>query len=479
MSNYKKLPEDEIIKLYTIEHFSAMDIAKKYGVSNCTISKRLKKYGIVLQTTKQTRNPNSAHKKVFDKDSIQIIIRLYTIDRLSSVEIGKRFNVSFTKIIKVLRENNVPIYDSRGSKKDAKSTIKPHETQGYITNLCHGNGDVTCPSCGKTRTINIKRSIVQYTIKNKGKCNSCICKEHKIILDVDTLKKLYLKDQYTVADIAKQLNVSSHTVAHNLIYNGITVKTKGEAHSIKCKNKIRNKGTIPHPVEGDIRNGKEIGMRNAYFIYARCGKCHKGKWIEPRRYNDKYVCKDCYGDKILDNRGTLEYPIVGDFQRGCDVGKNGTSLYKFVECPDCKGTRWINSQRTGDKPICRCRKCSSRINGLQHRGINSKLWLGGCSLKDYPTEFNPKLKKIIRERDGFICQLCGKKENGVTLVVHHIDYNKKNIHPNNLISLCNPRICGCHMKTNFNRKYWTEYFTNVLKTRGLYITTKNQFILPL
>ena len=40
------------------------------------------------------------------------------------------------------------------------------------------------------------------------------------------------------------------------------------------------------------------------------------------------------------------------------------------------------------------------------------------------------------------------------LYVHHIDYDKKNLDMNNLISLCN----SCHTKTNYNREYWINYF---------------------
>jgi len=37
---------------------------------------------------------------------------------------------------------------------------------------------------------------------------------------------------------------------------------------------------------------------------------------------------------------------------------------------------------------------------------------------------------------------------------HHIDFNKKNNNPNNLISLCR----SCHGQTNFNRDNWINYF---------------------
>jgi len=35
-----------------------------------------------------------------------------------------------------------------------------------------------------------------------------------------------------------------------------------------------------------------------------------------------------------------------------------------------------------------------------------------------------------------------------------IDYDKLNIKPKNLISLCH----SCHMKTNYNREYWRQRF---------------------
>lgn len=56
----------------------------------------------------------------------------------------------------------------------------------------------------------------------------------------------------------------------------------------------------------------------------------------------------------------------------------------------------------------------------------------------------------VRKRDNYICQLCGKYGNAV----HHIDYNKLNCNPNNLITLCR----SCHTKTNHNRDYWIKYF---------------------
>lgn len=83
-------------------------------------------------------------------------------------------------------------------------------------------------------------------------------------------------------------------------------------------------------------------------------------------------------------------------------------------------------------------------------------WQGGKSFEKYTIQFNKELKELIRQRDGYQCQMCGMPEceNMRKLHTHHIDYDKKNCLPSNLISLCT----SCHMKTNYNRKYWMEYF---------------------
>ena len=100
------------------------------------------------------------------------------------------------------------------------------------------------------------------------------------------------------------------------------------------------------------------------------------------------------------------------------------------------------------------KKCRS------HTGSLSSGWKGGKSFEKYTLNWTDTLKKSIRERDKYICQLCGKiqieeLENiEKKLAVHHKNYDKKNCDPNNLITLCHK----CHNKTNHNRNYWLNYF---------------------
>ena len=81
-------------------------------------------------------------------------------------------------------------------------------------------------------------------------------------------------------------------------------------------------------------------------------------------------------------------------------------------------------------------------------------WKSGISYEPYGFEFNEELKKLIRKRDNSKCQICGKYGKDV----HHIDYNKKNNDPKNLITLCHK----CHSKTGHNRKIWLHYFKEML-----------------
>ena len=96
-----------------------------------------------------------------------------------------------------------------------------------------------------------------------------------------------------------------------------------------------------------------------------------------------------------------------------------------------------------------------------HKREKCVFWKGGISFKPYGLEFNNNLKEVIRSRDKRKCFICEITElgNKEKLSVHHIDYDKKNNDPKNLISLCR----NCHRKTNYNRKHWQNYFNKIIK----------------
>ena len=82
-------------------------------------------------------------------------------------------------------------------------------------------------------------------------------------------------------------------------------------------------------------------------------------------------------------------------------------------------------------------------------------WRGGKSFEPYNSDFGLELKAKIKYRDNHQCQECG---TDIGLCIHHIDYNKLNSNPSNLITLCR----SCHSKTNFTRENWTNHFRSKL-----------------
>lgn len=91
-------------------------------------------------------------------------------------------------------------------------------------------------------------------------------------------------------------------------------------------------------------------------------------------------------------------------------------------------------------------------------------WLGGKSFEPYTIDFNRSFKEAIRKRDNYSCLLCNLFEDDSlklynrVLVIHHIDYNKKNTFPQNCCTLC----IRCNILINKDREIWKKHFQELL-----------------
>lgn len=165
-------------------------------------------------------------------------------------------------------------------------------------------------------------------------------------------------------------------------------------------------------------------------ILVNCNQCGKEFYLRPDRISEKmgnFCSKKCISENL----------------------KTGISK----ECLICGKTFYAHKSRlekNGGK------FCSNKCYWIYNSGENSHSWQGGKSFEPYTTDWKETLKRSIRERDKYICQICDKEPS---VYVHHIDYDKKNCDPKNLITLCS----SCHPKTNFNRNYWIKFFerTNI------------------
>jgi len=79
-------------------------------------------------------------------------------------------------------------------------------------------------------------------------------------------------------------------------------------------------------------------------------------------------------------------------------------------------------------------------------------YVDGTGYNGYSKTF-VKIRNSIKKRDGFKCQSDCQNCNG-KIGVHHIDYNKENNSPMNLITLCSKH----NTLANKNRKHWKTHF---------------------
>jgi len=104
-------------------------------------------------------------------------------------------------------------------------------------------------------------------------------------------------------------------------------------------------------------------------------------------------------------------------------------------------------------------------NGRLIEGPRNPNWRGGVSGESYCSIWKDnEYKEFIEDRDRFkFCwnpQCSGRTENR-RRVKHHIDYNKKNCDPMNIITICN----SCNSIANFNREYWEKFYSDLNRER--------------
>ena len=143
--------------------------------------------------------------------------------------------------------------------------------------------------------------------------------------------------------------------------------------------------------------------------------------------------------------------------------KNAFSILEYV-CPKghVSGIRWNDWQQG-----YRCRKCAGIKHAIKQTGSGNHMWKGGISCEPYCSIWSDKeYKEDIKARDDCNClnPECYKKSGGASqLTIHHIDYNKKNCHPHNLITICK----SCNTKANKDRDWHESWYKAIIYRRYL------------
>ena len=99
-------------------------------------------------------------------------------------------------------------------------------------------------------------------------------------------------------------------------------------------------------------------------------------------------------------------------------------------------------------------------------GPNNPNWRGGIACGPYcPIFYDKEFREMIDERDGNEClnPLCWHTTDHCPLEFHHINYNKKDCHPSNVLKICK----SCNSRANFNKEFWQEHYKEIIRKRGL------------
>lgn len=200
---------------------------------------------------------------------------------------------------------------------------------------------------------------------------------------------------------------------------------------------------------------KEFVVKYADRDRLYCSKSCASK-VSRKSIKTKSVCVVCkkeflhYGERVVCGRQCLaKYMSISR------IGENNPA-YKVEKekkrCLYCKKefeyTR--SGMSKGSQRVFCSLACAHQIDlkGIAKSGV----------VNLYPFGWN-KMRKIIRERDEYVCQLCGILENNEDHHhVHHIDYDKNNLDTNNLITLCR----RCHNMTHHGRTFWEIVFSGMI-----------------
>ena len=203
-----------------------------------------------------------------------------------------------------------------------------------------------------------------------------------------------------------------------------------------------------------------------------CSKCKRE--LPPDRFHRQntrrdglqHQCKDCKAKYYADNRDKI---LAQERKhRAANRDKiNARRKQLYADNPEKAKARAMhyaaNPKSMREKYFVFCQQCGKsfrphvsgaalyctvKCSSLGRRGENHPNWRGGGPVGFYGSSWKT-VAESIRERDGYVCQNCGKQQGEIALSVHHKislrdfggDYDAANV-PENLITLC----ASCHQR---------------------------------
>lgn len=213
-----------------------------------------------------------------------------------------------------------------------------------------------------------------------------------------------------------------------------------------------HKGRKQSPEEIETRRRALLGRKVSQKTRDLIGKANRGHKTS-RETREKLRVANTGRKHTNSEKNKIGAGVRKTFEK-----MGGHPLYQNKNSKRYKGWQKKNSEaHKGHKHTLKTRNKMSKA----HSGKNHPNWQGGISYEPYSVDWTRTLKRSIRERAHYVCQICHTPQEDRAFDIHHIDYNKKNCDPDNLIALC----ISCHRKTNFGREYWQKRLSKKLNKK--------------
>ncbi len=254
-------------------------------------------------------------------------------------------------------------------------------------------------------------------------------------------------------------------------------KKKAEIICIVCKKSFKVHPCRAGAAKFCSRRCLKLGKRKRVKrICQACGNGFESKPSDVKAGNGKYCSIHCkyigQKERMSGDKSPVKRPEV---RRKISEAHRGKKKGPY----SLERRRKISEAQRGPRFERTCSACNKKFLVKQHEvnsgrrfcskrckyeymvSENSPSWQGGKSFEIYPPGWTEALRSSIRSRDNHVCQICGTKQGDRTLHVHHIDYDKGNFDPKNLISLC----AACHGRTNrvSMHQVWRRFLSNKVK----------------
>ena len=283
---------------------------------------------------------------------------------------------------------------------------------------------------------------------------------------------------------------SSHVVRHgSVIIDTVHSQAFLFGESGMSKRFIRKDSIAPLCACGcgeRVKRSQTYKGWNKFIIGHHTRKCNFFKQFEKPPF-----CKCGCGKQVKwDKWDNKWYTFINGHQsigrKVCQKTREKISIARKGQIPSKETCKKMSASRMGNKhPLFgkhrskeTCEKLSIINMGkklseetcekmsIAHMEENHWNWKGGISCKPYcDIWLDEEYKDNIRKRDNYECQnpYCyGKFNPKRILSIHHIDGNKMNCHPWNLITIC----CGCNTRAegnkNIPRIWWQNLYQSIM-----------------